>query len=267
MTETTPLRETFDIEPNTYHQARPGYPDELFEDLIRLTTIPKNGKILEIGCGTGQATIHFAHRGYAVHCVELGPNLAAEARKNLAEYPKINVSIGSFEEYPLQENEYDLAISATAFHWIDPEIGYPKAAKILKPGEALALFWNKSVQTERSDGFIQSVQSVYQQVVPEMARKFTALPYPDTISLSVRDQIAQTGLFGDVTIRKYGWEVEYSSQAYIDLLNTYSDHLDLNLEIRKRLFEGIKNHIENQFGGRVLKEYLTVLYLARCKDG
>ena len=165
----------------------------------------------------------------------------------------------------MQENEYDLVISATSFHWVDPEIGYPKIAEILKPGAAMALFWNMSVQTEHSDGFIQSVQPVYQQVVPEMARKFAVLPHPDTIPLLIGDQIAQTGLFGNVTIRKYGWEQEYSSQSYIDLLNTYSDHLSLNPETRSRLFRSIKDHIETQFDGRILKEYLTVLYLACCK--
>jgi SAM-dependent methyltransferase len=265
MTEPTPRRQTFDREAEKYHQARPGYPDPLFEDLFQFSNIPRNGMILEIGCGTGQATIPIARKGYAVDCVELGANMAAAARKNLAQYPKVKVAIGSFEEIPLKETAYDLVISATAFHWVDPKIGYLKVAKILKPGGTIALFWNLNVRTERSDGFVQSVQRVYQQVVPEMAQKFSGLPYPDTTPLPARDQITQTGLFGGVTVRKYSWEQEYTSHAYLDLLNTYSDHLALKPETRSRLFVGIQDHIDSQFGGRILKEYLTVLYLARCK--
>ena len=130
----------------------------------------------------------------------------------------------------------------------------------------IALFWNNNVQTERSDGFIQSIQSVYEQVVPAMARKFSGLPHPDTIPLPAQDEIAQTGLFGDVTVRKYRWEQKYSSESYVELLNTYSDHLALSLETRKQLYEAIKNHIEVKFNGRIIKEYLSVLYLAHRND-
>ena len=266
MPEMKQRRAAFDRVAKQYKQVRPGYPDNLFKDVISLSNIPKKGKILEIGCGTGQATIPFARQGYSIHCIELGANLAAVTKKNLAQYPNAKVSIGSFEEYPLQEDRYDLVISATAFHWIDPEIGYPKVAKILKREGAIALFWNHQVQTRRSAEFFQSVQSVYKQVVPEMAEKFSGLSHPEKMPFPVQSEIAQTGLFGEVTVRKYRWEQEYTSKTYVELLNTFSDHIVLNEETRTQLFEGIENHIETKFGGRILREYLSVLYLAHCKD-
>jgi 16S rRNA A1518/A1519 N6-dimethyltransferase RsmA/KsgA/DIM1 with predicted DNA glycosylase/AP lyase activity len=84
------------------------------------TGIPPAGSVLEIGCGTGQATLPLARRGYRVLCVELGENLAAVARRNLKPYPRVEVRTADFEGFPLPEGAFDLAVSATAFHWLNP---------------------------------------------------------------------------------------------------------------------------------------------------
>src|SRR6266536_1447805 len=116
------LRATFDQVALLYDQARPGYPEQLFDDVVALSGIPPHGRILEIGCGTGQATLPFARRGYRILAVEMGANLAAVARRNLAAYPRVEVHTGTFEEWPLEAGAFDLVIAATAFHWIDPVI-------------------------------------------------------------------------------------------------------------------------------------------------
>src|ERR671917_2255842 len=95
------LRTTFDEAASLYDEVRPGYPGELFDDVVSLSGIPAGGRILEIGCGTGQATVPFARRGYRILCVELGENLAAVARKNLAGFPLVEERTGDFESYPV----------------------------------------------------------------------------------------------------------------------------------------------------------------------
>ena len=266
MNEKTDLRTTFNQDASLYEKARPDYPAALFKDIIAFSKISDNGSILEIGCGTAQATLPFAERGYFIHCVELGANLAAVAKQNLSDYPKVQVSVGNFEEYPLEENSFDLVISGTAFHWIDPDIGYRKAAKVLKEDGTLALFWNKPVQTQVSAEIVQSIQTVYERVVPEMAERFPGLVHPDVISTPVKDEIGRSQLFGEVTVLKYSWEAEYAAKAYVELLNTYSDHLALEKEIRAELFNGIENLIESKFGGRIVKEHLAILYLAHRNE-
>jgi 2-polyprenyl-3-methyl-5-hydroxy-6-metoxy-1,4-benzoquinol methylase len=77
------LRATIDEVALLYDAVRPGYPEALFDDVVALSGIPPGGRILEVGCGTGQATVPFARRGYRILCVELGENLAAVARHNL----------------------------------------------------------------------------------------------------------------------------------------------------------------------------------------
>ena len=78
------LRGTFDEAPELYDRVRPGYPEEAFEDLATLARLRPGSRVLEIGCGTGQATVPLAARGFEVVAVELGAGLAKVARRNLA---------------------------------------------------------------------------------------------------------------------------------------------------------------------------------------
>ena len=160
------LRTTFDEAASLYDEVRPGYPEDLFDDIVSLSGIPAGGRILEIGCGTGQATVPLARRGYRIQCIELGENMAAVARRNLERYPNAEVRTGAFEESFLQEGAFDLAVSATAFHWLDPAVAYPKAARALRDGGSLALFWNVHVHSDASEGFFEAAQRIYEREAP-----------------------------------------------------------------------------------------------------
>ena len=90
---TAEQRFTFDEIGDLYDRYRPGYPEDLFEDLLALSGISAGDRILEIGCGTGQATEPLARRGYAMSCLEPGPRLAAIARKNLAAFSGVDGAV------------------------------------------------------------------------------------------------------------------------------------------------------------------------------
>lgn len=256
------LRAVFDEAALLYDAVRPGYPAAMCADIVALSGIPPDGRILEIGCGTGQATVPFARRGYRIRCVELGARMAAVARRNLSAFPRAAVWVGAFEEWPLEPAAFDLAISATAFHWLDPAVAYPKVARALKPGGAIALFWNEHVQSAASRGFFEAAQEVYRRAAPELDRQWRPLPWPDEVPTPVAQEIEQTGLFGPVTVCRYPWEATYDADAYVRLLNTYSGHRNLDQAARKSLSRGIADLIESRFGGQITKGYLTVLYVA-----
>jgi len=260
------LRATFDEAALLYDEVRPGYPDGVFDDVVSLSRIPPGGRILEVGCGTGQATVPLARRGYRILCVELGDNMAAVARRNLEGYPQTEVRTGAFEEWPLQYGEFDLAVSATAFHWLDPAVAYPKVAKALRPGGSLALFWNEHVHTNADRGFFEEVQRIYEREAPEIVRPedYKGLPGPDQIrdrSLEIED----SGLFENVTTRQYRWDEAYDAEGYLRVLNTYSGHRGLRDDTRDNLFRGIGVLIDKEFDGGIVKGYLTTLYVAYKK--
>jgi SAM-dependent methyltransferase len=256
------LRTTFDEAASLYDEVRPGYPEDLFDDIVSLSGIPAGGKILEIGCGTGQATVPFARRGYRILCIELGENMAALARRNLRGYPQAEVRTGAFEKFSLQEGAFDLAISATAFHWLDPAIAYPKAAGMLRDGGSLALFWNVHVHSDASEGFFEAAQRIYEREAREIwDHKYEGPPRSDEIP-DRTGEIEGSGLFGAVTCRNYRWDETYDAEGYLRVLNTYSGHRSLRDDTRERLFCGIADLIDKRFHGRIVKGYLTTLYVA-----
>ncbi|MBW4593112.1 MAG: class I SAM-dependent methyltransferase [Brasilonema angustatum HA4187-MV1] len=265
MTErNTQLRTTFDRVALLYDQARPGYPEELFDAVVSVSGIPPDGRILEIGCGTGLATVPFARRGYRLLCIELGENLAAVARHKLAAYPLVKVQTGAFEDWSPQTGAFDLVIAATAFHWLDPKIAYQKTAQALRVGGTIALFWNVHVHSDTSQGFFEALQSVYLYFAPSLTKDDYKLLHANEVP-DKTGEIEQTGLFDKVTVCKYLWDAAYDAASYIDLLNTYSNHIDLDSSKRERLFHEIVELIDTKFNGHITMRYLTTLYIAHRK--
>jgi SAM-dependent methyltransferase len=126
-----PLRRTFDSAADLYDEARPEYPDELFDDLIEVSGLQPGNRLLEIGCATGKATRALMERGFSVVCVELGADLAERARRNLAGFP-VEIHVEPFEKWEGEAETFDLVYAATAWHWVDPAIRYRKAHRLLR---------------------------------------------------------------------------------------------------------------------------------------
>jgi SAM-dependent methyltransferase len=257
------LREEFDRSARYYDEIRPGYPDELIRDIITLSGIPRNGKIIEIGCGSGQATLPFAQKGYEMLCLDIGKNLLNIAKHKLSKYKNVKFRNISFENWISENEKIDLLISATAFHWINPEIGFSKAAQILKNNGYIALFWN--LHPTPYTGFFVDVQRAYQKVVPEWGNPREGPSTEEKIK-NLRDRMDPFLLFEDFEVRRYPWEGHYSSIEYLKLLETYSDHISLEKNRKIELYEGIREIIDTNYNGAIVRPYLSVLYIAKKKS-
>ncbi len=260
MTDSARLRATFNQAARDYDAVRPGYPDQLIEDIVALSAIPAGGRILEIGCGTGQATLPFARRGYAIRCLDIGADLVAIAREHCRPYPNVDFEVAAFEDWEAQDAEFDLVMAATAWHWVPPAIGHPKAARILRPGGAIAIFENN--HPKPYTGFFEANQPIYSSIVPEWEQPDTR-PAPAERGQTTAVWLERTGLFEPIVERRYSWSKDYSREEYTQLLNTYSDHLSLEPERRARLYAALGDLIDTEFGGIVTRPYLSILYLAR----
>ncbi len=246
-----------------YDQARPGYPAALFDDIVRYARLQEKARLLEIGCGTGQATLPLAERGHAIDCVEPGARMVAIARAKLADFPAATVICTDFESFSSRPASYDLLLSATAFHWLDPAIRFQKAHELLKKGGALALFWHRPTQTGISRDFEDALQAVYRRVAPELASKYEPAPSPDLVRTEYEALIPASGYFAELAIRKHRVATEYSAAAYADLLETFSDHQSLEPAKRLQLLSEVRRMIELEFAGAVVRETVALLYLAR----
>lgn len=258
----------FDEVAELYDAVRPCYPREMVEAVSSvLQGTP--GRILEIGCGTGQATLPFARQGYHITALEPGPSLAALAAKNLAAYPKVDIQTTTFEEWPAGTGRYDLVLSATAFHWVSPDSRYTKSAQALAPSGWLALLWNSGADDESAMG--QQIQAVYDEHMPLTQTHPYATHHPTGRSTRQgakisrwQEEIDQSRLFGDVTVMRSRWTRWYATEQYLQLLETYSDHNALPPQNKRGLFDGIEDVLGRHGGGRSMP-YLTVLYLAQVK--
>ncbi|MBU6536640.1 class I SAM-dependent methyltransferase, partial [Streptomyces mayonensis] len=123
-----------------YAANRPSYPPALFDALEELTGRPfKGSRVADIGAGTGLATARLHERGADVIAVEPGAGMAAEFRRSL---PGVPVVRGNGNALPLADHTADLLTYAQAWHWTDPVRAVPEALRVLRPGGALALWWN-----------------------------------------------------------------------------------------------------------------------------
>jgi SAM-dependent methyltransferase len=255
------LRTTFDDVAELYDEVRPGYPQQLVEDVLGLSRVPSGGRILEIGCGSGQATLPFARRGYAMLCLELGKNLAALAAAHCRPYPNVEIQNTSFEVWPVVSRGFDLVMSAGAFDWIPPEVSYRKAAEALNDAGFLALFSNHSRGADTP--FFRAVGELHREIAPGLVGA------AQTRSLDVLDReavaaIDASGLFGRVMVRHYAWWATYSAESYVKLLNTYSAVRALPEGTRHHLLAGIRELV-SRTGGVVETQYVSALYVARVR--
>jgi trans-aconitate methyltransferase len=243
----TELKTTFNTAPTLYEDVRPGYPEELIQDVLDLSGLNDRSSILEVGCGTGKATRPFAERGYELVCLDIGTDLIAVAKEKLKAFPNVSFVEHAFEEWE-SDGKFDLIISATAFHWVDPKVRYLKASAVLKSKGFLAVFSNQHVR--KDEGFFAESQSLYDKYY-----------FPLTVDRPPTHATDMPGVeaFEDPIKRLYPWTETYSSEQYIKLLSTYSDHIALPDENRNLLFEGIVNLIETKYDGQITKHYEAVL--------
>ena len=261
------LRQTFDEAARLYQEARPEYPDELYAALISLAGLrPERDAICEVGPGPGKATLPLARRGFRITCVEIGTALADEARRNLAGFGGVTVVNAGFESWrPREPEAFGLVFAATAWHWIDPGVRYRKAWQLLKPGGHLAFWGAAHVVPDGGDPFFQELQDVYDEIGEGMPPG-SGFRAPETLPDSAAE-IEATGLFTGVTVRRFDWEIRYTAESYLRVLDTFSGHIAMADWKRDRLYGEIRRRLAARPDGQVRRHWGTVLHVARKAQG
>jgi SAM-dependent methyltransferase len=259
------LRTTFDSAADLYQQARPEYPEALFDALVDITGIKAGDRLLEVGCATGKATLPLVRRGFQITCIEIGPELAATARRNLADFPQTTVVQGAFETWrPPLGGQFDLVFAATAWHWIDPELRYRRAFELLRSDGHLTFWGATHVIPDDGDPFFAEIQAVYDEIgegTPDGWVPIRPGQLPDS-----RGEIEASGLFDVVAVRHFDWEISYDADEYLRLLDTFSGHIAMKAWQRDRLYGEIRRRLAQRPDGRLRRHWGVVVNIARRRD-
>jgi len=243
-----------------YHQVRPRYPQALIDRVIEIAQLSACSTLLEVGCGPAIATPAFAALGCPMVCVEPNIDFYHLAQATCKPYPQVELQNCSFEEWVLARGQFDAVLAASSFHWIPPEIGYPKAVAALRPEGSLILLWNKELQPTYE--VYQQLEPVYQTHAP-MLKPIYENSATQAAMLNQLGQMAiASGQFKDMVTEHMEVEVTYSVDQYLRLLTTYSPYLKLELEPRQRLFEGLRQVLA-QNGDRLHLSYVSMFHVAR----
>lgn len=133
----------FDSWADEYDRFRPGYPDEVFETIAAKLQLPPTPLVVDLGAGTGRASLAMAALGWRVTAVEPGRTMLEVLRESASEDGLLVSTIqANAEATGLDPTSVDLVTAAQAFHWFDQDAALEEIARILKPGGGLALIWN-----------------------------------------------------------------------------------------------------------------------------
>jgi SAM-dependent methyltransferase len=180
-----------------YDAARPGYSPELVDAAAKAGALDGGSRVLEIGSGTGKLTELLVARGLRVSAIEPGANLIEAARRRLGSAAAVSFDNGRFEDADLPTGFYDAVFSATAFHWVEPQVSWAKVASVLKPRGLLALLSYIGIHDERSAHMDDEFIDILQKYAPGMADEWEPLPTLDAVIAGAEERRANASAVWD----------------------------------------------------------------------
>jgi SAM-dependent methyltransferase len=252
-------RRAFGLDPAGYHRARPQYPAWLYQALCSRGGLTAGTSVVEIGPGTGKATRRLLDLG-------ANPLVAVEPDARLAHFLRtsnpdaaLTVVVSSFEDAALDDAGFDLGVSATAFHWLDEDAALAKVARLLRPRGWWAAFWNVFGDDRRPDPFHVATKELLNGL-SSLSSGDAGLPF----GLDTEARLAalkRTGAFDRIEAEVIPWSLSLDADEAVALYGTFS-----NVNIRPdrdEVLNELGRIAREEFGGRVVRNMTTSLYMAR----
>lgn len=238
-----------------YDELRPHYPDTWVNDLKETTNLNDNSTILEVGSGTGIATKDLLQLSKRITCLDPGTEMLEVAK---AKFPELTFVNSTFETFN-SKVVFDLIVSATAWHWVDPEIGYLKASELLREQGFLSIIRYYHIDFD-SNAFHNRAQHIYERY----DKATTTKRHEEQLKRIQMDAKELDGqLFKLLDQKEYEWVRDYTIDEYLALRNTYSDHLTMPKKQKEKMEKELKEFANAEFNGKVKKKYKTVLFIAQ----
>jgi SAM-dependent methyltransferase len=222
----------------------------------RIVAASPGRDVLDVGCGTGIAGRQFQAAGCRVLGVDPDTRMAELARRH-----GLGVEVAKFEDWESAGREFDAVIAAQAWHWVDPVAGAAKAARALRPGGRLAVFWNAF---QPPPDLAEAFSAVYRRVRSGLPFDPWARPILDVYLLmcaKAADGVRLAGEFGDPEEWRFDWDRPYTRDEWLDQLATFGGHSQIPPARRQEILAGIGAAID-MAGGSFTMHYTTVVVTA-----
>jgi SAM-dependent methyltransferase len=247
----------------SYEAGRPGYPVRLVDDVIAYAGLD-GAPALEIGAGTGKATVAFAERGVAVTCLEPDARMAEVLSRKAEAFPRVTVVVSGLEHWDGLAGQFGLLIAAQSWHWVDAGKRWDLAFEALRPGGAFALFWNTNLVPEGE--LRDALLAVHETHDAAGAGQHTLKPAPpadfDPAGTPPSLELLADGRFTDVSFPVYHADHEFTAQRYLDYLDSLSLYRLLADDQRAALFADVHRIVE-EHGGSFTVDTGTVMVRGR----
>jgi SAM-dependent methyltransferase len=244
------------------YDARPPYPSEVFRTLAERAGLGPGTRVLEVGPGTGQATIPMIRLGAHVTAVEPGAQLAAQLRKRTSA-DDVDVVLSTFEDAVLPAASFDIVAAATAYHWVDARQGATKCASVVRDHGWVALWWTIWGDPQRPDPFHDAFLPILEAKAPHLVED-AAGPAAYERDIAARAAyLPETGAFDAPRRFAWQWEGVHDPVAIRRLCGTFAGWIALPEPLRSELLDDIERLAQDEFGGVARRPYQTILYLSQ----
>jgi len=253
-------REAFGDDPKNYHTVRPAYPEDVWEVLRARANLRSGIDILEIGAGTGLATVVLAaHQPKRFVAIEPDSRLASFLRSEIPD-PRLEILVEPFESADLKAESFELIVCATAFHWLDEASALRRFQHLLRPGGAVAIWWNVFGDTGRPDPFHDATTHLFPRGQESPSSGDPGRP-PFALDFERRLKELSDAGFQTDPVRTWHWPLILDPTGVWNLYNTFSNVTVLPSNDRATLLDALAEVAKAEFGGIVERNMTTALYV------
>jgi ubiquinone/menaquinone biosynthesis C-methylase UbiE len=188
-----------------YDRARPEYPPDAIAWLAERIGLRSGRTVLDLAAGTGKLTRPLAGTGATVVAVEP----VAEMRARIGDAAARALD-GTAEAIPLGDASVDAVTVGQAFHWFDAPVALGEIHRVLRPGGALALVWNRRPLEDPVHAAIEALVAPHRRDAPTHK------------SGAWRAAFETTALFGALEERTFAHVVRHDASALADRVGSTS---------------------------------------------